>query len=59
MPDIQEAKCFEITVQIPPPPGAPRRGRAIHTHTPRFISVYALVIHNYICVTQTNSSFKV
>ena len=28
MPDIQEAKCFEFTVQIlpSPPQGAPRRG---------------------------------
>jgi len=28
MPDIQEAKCFECTAQIlpPPPPGAPRGG---------------------------------
>ena len=40
MPDIQEAKCFEITVQIPPPPGAPRRGRAIHTHTPLDLFLY-------------------
>ena len=24
MPNIQEAKCFEFTVQIPPPLGAPR-----------------------------------
>ena len=28
MPDIQEAKCFEFTVQISPPPlGGPRGGK--------------------------------
>ena len=46
MPDIQEAKCFEFTVQIlpSPPQGAPRRGggqKKFRPH-PRIISVYAL-----------------
>ena len=52
MPDIQEAKCYEFTVRILPPPplGAPRGGqknvlplRANFAPPPRFISVYALV----------------
>jgi len=46
MPDIQEAKCFEFTVQIPPPLGAPRGGakkfRANFAPPHRFISAYAL-----------------
>ena len=53
MSDIQEAKCFEFTVQILPPPlGAPRRRQKNHfcfaqtLPPPRFISVYALVYTN-------------
>ena len=33
MPDIQEAKCFEITVQIPPPQELlGGEGQYTHTH---------------------------
>ena len=37
MPDNQEAKCFELTVQILPPPPS-------NLATPRLISVYALAL---------------
>ena len=49
MPDIQEAKCYEFTVRILPPLGAPRGGQkkilrfAQILPPPRFIPVYALV----------------
>ena len=42
MPDIQEAKCFEFTVQILPPPPRSSQGAANMFCPPRFISVYAL-----------------
>ena len=47
MPDIQEAKYYEFTVQIFPSIGAPGgRGKKIalrtHIDPPRFISVYTL-----------------
>ena len=50
MPDIQEAKCYEFTVRILPPPlRAPRGGQKIFLRFAQilppstFISVYALV----------------
>ena len=43
MPDIQEAKFFEFSVQsLPPPVGASSRGQKNFAIPPRFISVYAL-----------------
>ena len=41
MPDIQEAKCIEFTIQILPPPPRSFQGGG-NFATPRFISVYSL-----------------
>ena len=47
MPDIQEAKCFEFTVQILPPPRSSYwRGGDLLLLPPRFISVYAQLPQN-------------
>ena len=53
MPDIQEAKCYEFTVRILPPLGAPRGGQKKFLRfaqtlptPPTFISVYALVYND-------------
>ena len=42
MPDIQEAKCFEFSVQSFPPVRASSRGQKNFALLARFISVYAL-----------------
>ena len=58
MPDIQEANCFEFTVQIlfsPPPLGAPRGGGAKKISPPiDFFSVNAL---NLKCIRKKNTMF--
>jgi len=62
MPDIQEAKCYEFTVRILPPPlVAPRGGQkkilrfAQILPPPRFISVYALGINKILASAQTKN----
>ena len=58
MPDVQEAKCFEFTVQILPPPlEAPSRGQK-NVRPPRFISVYALVYKQLLILTTCLETVK-
>jgi len=54
--DIQEAECFEFTVQIlPPPPGAPWGQTNFSPPALDFFFVYAL--NHYMCLSVTNPFF--
>ena len=46
MPDIQEAKCYEFTVRILPPPlGAPRGGQKFFLRFAQILPPLDLFLH--------------